>query len=240
MLNAKAKARLDQRLALLLKRLNEKDFATIKSTTERILATYVQDQTKGADAFCNRTLLYPSWREAWESGQGVSWAWFTKSNANPLEADPLNRRGWEALKEAFRRMIALVVEGTTPYHQRELSNELKHVLCKYLALQGLDVSCLAHQPGPALLPKACRKKTRRGPYNKAVTSRQMEVYEAYTRHGCNAQKAAVELSITPQAVSRNVAIVKKKLPGVVRNKLQPKTQRLKHDRRGQPNVPQPD
>jgi hypothetical protein len=156
MLNAKGKASLDRKLALLLKQLNKEDFdfATIKSTTERILTGYEYDPSKGSDAFCNRTLIRPRWREIWESRQIMERAWFAKSNANPLEADPLNRRGWEALEDVFQRMIALVVEGTTPHFQEKRSAQLESALCDYLALQGFDVSGSAQNLGPVRTAEA--------------------------------------------------------------------------------------
>jgi hypothetical protein len=96
-----------------------------------------------------------------------------------------------------------------------------------------------NKPAPGV-KSACRGKGKRGPYNKAVTERQTQVYETWARHNCAATQAAAELGISPQSVRRTVATVNKKLPGVVRRKLQPKTHRLKHNRRGQADLTQPD
>src|SRR5262249_3988300 len=80
-----------------------------------------------------RKLLRPGWRKLWQdwlcgdSPTSLEWAWF--------EGDGLDKPSWECLKEVFRSMIALLVEGSTRYHQEKLRARLKEGLCEYLSLR---------------------------------------------------------------------------------------------------------
>src|SRR5262245_14490713 len=121
MLDPKAVAALDSRLIVLLRRLTrEENTSALKSTVEHLIGRYEDD---GGNAASKRKLVRRGWRENWQHDRRMFWGWF--------DGIALDKRVWLALQAVFERMIALVVEGTTPYLFQKRSEELEDALSGY-------------------------------------------------------------------------------------------------------------